>query len=258
MSTHEQLDRHPTGSWDEPEKASNAPTDEDAIRALAHRETSELAIDGEPLPVLEAFQQFLEAERKRSRRRIIILSTAFSTVLLVVVISGIIMGASMLRPLHDNYRKMQSDMDAFNRATSRSKGKIDDMFERFGKQDRRLVEELARERQSVAETKEKLSNKTKQFEDDVARIHRLMGRLHAQNRELRKSIAEQNELIPALIAEASTPGHSVEPANAESPVGPLRSASSQVKGQPKRETLRLAIRPDGFESSVAWRIPIPE
>jgi hypothetical protein len=258
MSTHEHGDKHPTGSWDEPEKAPDTTADEDAIMALARRESSELAAQGESLPVLEAFQEFLEAERLRSRRRIIILSTAFSAVLLVVIVGGVFIGASMLRPIHDNYRNMQSDINAFDRATANSRKRIDGMLDRFGKQDRRLREELAKERQSSAETRQDLSQKSKQFENDVTRMQKLMGRLHAHNRELRKSIEEQNERIPSLVAEAERSMREPDTANVTDVAARPEAPYGEGSGQGRRETLTLSIMPKGYDQSVAWRVPIPE
>lgn len=256
MSTHDSVDKHPTGSWDEPEKTSDSTTDEDAIRALARRESSELTAQGEPLPVLEAFQQFLEAERLRSRRRIIILSTAFSAVLLVVIVGGVFVGATMLRPIHDDYRRVQSDINAFDRATANSRKQIDGMLDRFGRQDRRLQEELLKERQASAETRQELNRKSKQFESDVAHMQKLMGRLHAHNRELRKSIEEQNERLPSMVAGIRA---SMQDQGTSTDVGPVNNPPSEV-ARPRggKETLTLAIVPQGHDRSVDWRVPIPE
>jgi hypothetical protein len=61
---------------------------------------------GESFPVLQAFQEYIEAERKQARRRVVQLSIGFAAILGVVVVGFLLAGVTML----NNMTSMQSKL----------------------------------------------------------------------------------------------------------------------------------------------------
>lgn len=61
---------------------------------------------GESFPVLQAFQEYIEAERKQARKRVVQLSIGFAAILGVVVVGFLLAGVTML----NNMTSMQSKL----------------------------------------------------------------------------------------------------------------------------------------------------
>jgi len=59
------------------------------------------------LPVLEAFQDFLEEERKRSRNRMFILSAIFTLLLICVIFCGLFIGSVYLSKMKNELREVR-------------------------------------------------------------------------------------------------------------------------------------------------------
>jgi predicted nucleic acid-binding Zn ribbon protein len=77
--------------------------------AVAPHTSSMLAKPGEKgsLPVLEAFQEFLEDERKRSRNRMFVLSAIFTLLLICVIFCGLFIGSVFLGKMKDEMREVR-------------------------------------------------------------------------------------------------------------------------------------------------------
>jgi len=77
--------------------------------AVAPHTSSMLAKPGEKgsLPVLEAFQDFLEEERKRSRNRMFVLSAIFTLLLICVIFCGLFIGSVYLSKMKNELREVR-------------------------------------------------------------------------------------------------------------------------------------------------------
>lgn len=81
--------------------------------AVATHGGNALAAPGEKgsLPVLEAFQEFLEEERKRSRNRMLILSAVFTLLLLCVIFFGLFIGAVYLNRMKSELNQVKHNSE---------------------------------------------------------------------------------------------------------------------------------------------------
>ena len=61
---------------------------------------------GESFPVLQAFQEYIDAERKQARKRVVQLSIGFAAILGVVVVGFLAAGVSMLRNMTDMQNRL--------------------------------------------------------------------------------------------------------------------------------------------------------
>jgi len=77
--------------------------------SIAPHTSSMLAKPGEKgsLPVLEAFQEFLEEERKRSRNRMFVLSAIFTLLLICVIFCGLFIGSVYLGKMKNEVREVR-------------------------------------------------------------------------------------------------------------------------------------------------------
>lgn len=89
----------------------NSPPVDDGFNrgAVAPHGSAMLAKSGEKgsLPVLEAFQEFLEDERKRSRNRMFILTSIFTLLLFCVIFCGLFIGSVYLAKMKDEVKDVR-------------------------------------------------------------------------------------------------------------------------------------------------------
>ena len=96
--------------YDENSYNNPPPVDDGFNRgAVAPHTSSMLAKPGEKgsLPVLEAFQEFLEDERKRSRNRMFVLASIFTLLLVCVVFCGLFIGSVYLSKMKDELKDVR-------------------------------------------------------------------------------------------------------------------------------------------------------
>jgi hypothetical protein len=212
--------------------------------------------DAESMPVLAAFQQFLEAERIRSRNRMITLSIAFATVLIVLMVAGTIVAVSMFRPVQQEFLSLQDDIDVYQRQSERSAERVDRMLDRIQEQDRRFRDQIAQERQSHAETKAELGLQKKQIEADLEHVQELVQALRMENLQLQRNIENVQSDIPELLGEVrdTLRGMDGAPAGASRATPPL----PLIPAAPVSGPLVLNITPAGSDQALTWRLPWPE
>ncbi len=96
--------------YDDHNYGNQPPVDEGFNRGyVAPHGGAMLAKAGEKgsLPVLEAFQDFLEEERKRSRNRMFILSAIFTLLLICVIFCGLFIGSVYLSKMNNELREVR-------------------------------------------------------------------------------------------------------------------------------------------------------
>lgn len=226
--------------------------------SLAMRQDAALEqADADSMPVLAAFQQFLEAERIRSRNRMITLSIAFATVLIVLMVAGTVVAVSMFRPVQREFLSLQDDIDSYQRQSERAAERIDRMLERFQDQDRRFRDQIAGERQAHAETKTELSLQKKQIEADLEHVQRLVQELRRGNMRLQRNIENVQNDTPEMLGEVPDALRGIDGvrgggASRSTPPLPV------IPAAPVSGPLVLNITPAGSDQALTWRLPWPE
>jgi hypothetical protein len=247
MTSEQDPSAIPPQEWNTPEHRDDGP--EGGTHALAHRAEHAIeSADAESLPVLEAFQEFLETERQRSRRRIAILSSVFAVILCALAGWGIWFARSSLRPVRHDFMVMQADLESYQRKSARDARHIDNLLDRLGHQDRELRETVSQERQALAETRVNLEQETQGLRNDVDSMRGIIRDLQQENARLRQNLSGVESRVPALISQVQETLKRVETAT---PLAPLPEPAS-------RGPLVLAVTPRGSERTVTWRLPLPE
>ncbi len=140
-----------------------------AVMAAMERKRS-TAIEKPPksLPVLAAFQEFLEIERKRSRNRMIIMGSFFGLVLLFLIVCGGLVGVLLYSRMQADYRDMERSFRDLQKETAERKSDVGSALAAFqGRTDERLKMLLDSQQQVLVATKAELSQ---QLEQQLAQV----------------------------------------------------------------------------------------
>ncbi|MDP6505678.1 MAG: hypothetical protein QF886_18800 [Planctomycetota bacterium] len=205
-------------------------------RSPAHRE------GGVPdtvtgLPVLEAFQRFVEAERRRSRNRMIVLTAVFAGILLLVGALSVVVGTIM-------YRKAQKNIAHVEQNVSDMK----DETRGIRNETRSIINRTA---VSLQKGQLKLAKHSKATADDVGRMATQVEELESRNAALVDQLNSVRQILPSLSSDLRLVVNLMEDMRPMEPelVEPLLATP---------ETITMLISPRGSDESIPWRLPIPE
>jgi hypothetical protein len=228
--------------------------------ALAQRQAAGLeTANTESMPVLEAFQQFLDAERRRSRNRMILLSAAFAGVLIIVIAAGVVAALSYVRPVQAGLATLQRDIGGSERRATRAARKVDEAMEQLSQRDRRLREDIGRDKQSLTEAQVTIKQQTESLQTDMDRSKDILRQLQQDNLRLRSELKAATVPAPSLAAAPTVPAPS-SPQEAVAAERPVPVAPGRFTAGPQRgsRSFELSIAPVGADEGVAWRISVPE
>jgi hypothetical protein len=182
------------------------------------------------LPVLEAFQQFLEQERLRTRRRMLIWSTALAGAFALVLATGATVAYRMVASARSDVLRAQAEFKTLQSAVQNSDSET-----------LARIENLAREtsglKDRIQETQQAAPVPAPEPFADPQRLEALA------------------QMVTALQQEASQNSTGTSRPREPRPwtVKPLKPSRPQV-----RRDVVLSITPTGASQGVEWRLPIPE
>ena len=217
--------------------------------------------DAESMPVLEAFQQFLDTERRRSRNRMLILSAVFSVVLLIVIAGGVAAALSYMRPVQAGLAELQQGINGSERRASRAARRVDQAVEQLTLRERHLREEMGRDKQSIAEAQTSIRQQTDTLQAEMARTRDILRQLQQDNLRLREELrASPTGRGPVAVGPGPTLGSlpPAAPAAATQPAVPTRAERTAATLARAPRAFELRITPVGQDEAVPWRVSVPE
>jgi hypothetical protein len=254
---------------------------------LVRRQDAGLGGTGESLPVLEAFQEFLETERRLTRTRMMALTAVFVAILVAVIAGGVIAALLYHNRIQSDNRRLQDDMRAITIEALKDKNLTHTALTQIGEQTRLLSENLARERQAGEGLREGLgaatpgpsaalpgveaSARVEEYARTVALLEQRLSALMALPPPSAPSLA-----APLAVAAPVSPSRGVEPpdaallaelARARAEIERLRQGPAVGIAPPamaaapraaRRTFVNVGITPTGTDREVGWRMPIPE
>ena len=233
--------------------------------ALTARTQGELVqASGEDLPVLEAFQRFLDAEREQARRRMFIMAASFSAVLIVLVAAGISYSLSMIRPVRQDFRTLNSNVHIAEKNRERSENRLSSEIDRLHQDGKTIKERLANDKQALAETRADIRIKTQTLEYQLTDTKKTLTELRQQNMQLREQIAAVKNDVPALALEMKTMLAKIKDSNTPQIVPEQEKEPRIAAPEPHPMLMRstgaisMTILPAGSHEPIPWRLPIPE
>ncbi len=257
-----------------------APTDDDRnielihldqrLRQIEERRRAELQRSQESLPVLGAFQEFLDNERRKSQRRMTTLSVVFALVLVAVTGGGYIAVRHLLGTMKGDFVDLKEQAEAYaDLSTEHSKTT---RVALSGLQSRltEIRRSVKSDQHEFAGTQSNLLNQVEDYEAHLAKLQKALLIVAARNTNMKKRLASMDARWPELNSELEALKKEVE-AKSRAPLPPpVRDRTSREADTHAAPTLpaeepagagpqsvALVITPQGEKHGIRWRLPSP-
>ncbi len=245
------------------------PTDVDRAQLAELLKPETLRRNADSLPVLAAFQEFLDVERHRTRGRMITLTFLFLIVLLAVGGAAGLLGLSYYRKTHALTRAVQAGLNELRSEVDASYGAFG-VLSNMASRASVLEETFDKEMAELATGQDGLSIQLAGMNTNLAGLHSTIARLQNENAQLGHRM-EQNsaewqmmtgqvDRIMVLLAQAqpaTRPVRSFVDQEEEEEAADATPAVARSPAPPVRESIVLAIIPKNEARAVDWRIPLP-
>jgi regulator of replication initiation timing len=201
---------------------------------------SRIPISKENLPVLAAFQEFLELERRRTRNNIIALSLFFTFVLFASILSAYFIGSALVNQMKTDLKGLEKNVTSDLEDTVATLDKV------------KL--ESARINDKVISQNEKISvelNKGLSSQmTEISAIKTTASELQKENEELKK---EMDKIKHALVSLTQ-----VQPEGVNTEVRKVLG-TGMTKLSDTYSTARIisySVTPSGSTRKINWRLPV--
>jgi len=215
----------------------------DPTTALQTRPVSALDAGGRSLPVLEAFQEFLDAERARTRKKMMALTTSF--VVLLVLLAGAVGGLAyfLMNRVNDDMDDVRGRFGSLRQLSLQTRNDAGKAMDLARAEAQRLREDMERERvagtefatQQISKQADLTRTQMAALDQKLARLDEVLGMLELENTTLRTDLGTVESRVLTL---ASPPS--------EGTISPAETA-----------TLAFAITPRGSDRPSNWLLPLP-
>jgi len=196
----------------------------------------------ESLPVLQAFQQFLDVERKRTRTRMITLTLVFIAVFVVIAAISLTVALTYTRQLRKDFLDMKDQVAVTQQDAQKVNNDTRTALQTFETEASKLRGDVL----SVSDSTAAIKSRTESYDAALGKLSETVNSLVIQNDALRSDMArfkspQQTEPEPLRY-------QSIRESKQPQPAETDRSPS----------TIVMPIVPRGMTNAVAWRIPLPE
>lgn len=247
------------------------PTDVDRAQLSELLKPETLRRNADSLPVLAAFQEFLDIERRRTRARMIALTLLFLLVLLAAGGAAGLLGLSYYRKTHAQTQAVQAGLETLRLhvdANYGAFGALSNLASRAGTLETTFDKGMA----SLSIEQDGLSVRLAGMHTNLAGLHSTIARLQNENSQLshrmERSDAEWTmmtnqidrmmELLVQVQSQPAPPQSAASVHSDETPVdAEIASRGARSPAPPPRESIILAIIPKGEGRAVDWRVPLP-
>jgi cell division protein FtsB len=233
------------------------------------------ALDAPPksLPVLAAFQEFIEDERKRSQNRMLILSGFFLVVLISVIGVVLTIGTFVFRHMREEVTDVRRNFGELQKDSMASKASVDSSLARFQGQADGLRYHMEKQDRQLDEAKKSLAQSEETHDKKLAELRRVIESLETENSVLKTGLTELKTDLPSITQQVDTALAELEselaairrlPKATTTTQVVVQVASASAAGAPRvaahgrGESVVLPITPRGKNRIVDWRLPIPE
>lgn len=229
---------------DEPTRATEVVANRPAAGAASVAPNPDaVELSPENLPVLHAFQRFLEVERRKTRRRL--LAVSFTFLFILIAVSG---GATWLGAIL--FSELRRDFDDIERSVAASQ----DTSIRLQDDTREALRALELQRQKLMDEYEKDRRIWTTGQSDVTTTLRQQETALQEIRAMVDSLKEDTRQAPPVTAApqpTTPPPVPLAPDAAEPPATPPPTRMAQAP-------MTLRLTPVAGHAQINWRLPIPE
>ena len=140
------------------------------------------------LPVLEAFQEFLEQERRVVRRRLHVLTVTYVLILAALVAGGLLLGMRVLRSINARVDSVRNDIAAAKTDTSRAGQEARAALDRVSAADGALRSAAAADREHARRFRSQVVNVLTNYTAEVDRLRELVAMLKQEGAALKGAV----------------------------------------------------------------------
>lgn len=225
----------------------------DRQRLLSELSPETVERNADQLPVLAAFQEFLDLERRRTRNRMLVLTGVFLVILIVASSAGLLVGFTFYRRSLSDVGGLRADL-----AETRHTGALADASNRVALararvETGRLAASLDEHMAALQADRDEMALRVEGLGTNLALLHNTIARLESDNTGLRASLNDVATRWPALSNQLEAV---VAELRAPPPVPlPVRLPPPARAAVPLKPSLVMAIIPGGDTRAVDWRIP---
>jgi hypothetical protein len=208
------------------------------------------------LPVLEAFQQFLDVERRRTRNRILMLSALFFIVLLLVAGAFVFVGLTVLQQMSGEMTRLESELTQVHADARLAQEETGRRVTQLADEERALRRDVDSQAAALDTTRQDVQSLTERYASGIQDIQTVLGMLDLENAMLRETIETMNTQWSSLsgrVARISMPVDSPPP-DREADV----ASRPDTAPAPPPASIPMLLMPPGAERAVSWLVPIPE
>jgi len=226
----------------------------EAQEALARRG---VALEGRPesLPVLSAFHEFLDTERRRTRNRILALTLFFLVLLAGVLSAAGFLGFVFFQQVRRDYEDVEADVADLRRIAETEREATRASVAQYAGETDALREALAADQTARASARLQMESGIEDLTAEFLEMRRLVRSLESENAALRAELGSLRQDWPAF-------SNVLESALTRLEILRLAgTAAHRLPALPPAEaedSLRMTILPRGGDRPLAWRFPIPE
>ncbi len=218
------------------------------------------------LPVLGAFGEFIETERRRSRNRMLLLAGFFIVILIAVVGAGLFISMVLFDRMDQDLRAAQKTFEDYKIEDTVRQSEAATTLTRIQGETKNLHENLSQQEDAMASTRESIDGFRTEYRQELVDLKKLVVVLEGENKTLRTELARTSAEIPELRDMMAALGRPApltvaDPTLMTTPVMPgagIVPAPRAAASLPDAASFELNLMAAGQPKSVAWRLPIPE
>jgi methyl-accepting chemotaxis protein len=215
-----------------------------------------LTADGrvsDSLPVLKAFQDFLDTERRHTQVRIVSLSGVFLVLLLCLAAGAFFIGWVFFDRIQQDFSRVQHGLSALRAEAGRVQSVTEVKLSELSQQARLLADQVA-DQTNLPAAREALDLGISNYISQVVDVQSAIGQLSEENTMLREELGELRAGWPTLTASVEAMAHEIDRLRT-----PSNTAAAAAGTAPSLDhSIEIAITPPGATRAVPWRLPIPE
>ena len=220
--------------------------------SLVRRENFGVMETPESLPVLQAFHEFIENERKAARSKLVTLSLFFIAVVISLIAAAMFISVTFFDQVRGDVNIVQGEAALTRQQLSRVKGRTETALAGLGRRTDMLREDMRKDRETVAAA----HMQTTSLVNRLGQMNEVMRMLELENTALRRDLGALNNHLPqvsntlyAAVAEISRLRDLVVEST-------RREAGAKTKGGSTNIVASLLL--PGTDTGTAWHFPIPE
>ena len=225
------------------------------LRQIEKRQFGELQKAPDSLPVLEAFQEFLDSERRRTRKRMQILSAIFALILLATIGAGVFTFRNQFSNVEKGFYALNEKARAFAEKTSENnkatKVALGNLYANLSE----MKTSISSDQVSMLTSQSNIVTKVGIYEKQVNELQQMLDDIENENNDMKSELAKMNKTwlsVSKVIRRNRNKKANRTRNNLQAEITPEPLVAAATGKTP---TILLTIVPPGESHGIKWRLP---